>query len=334
MPGYFSEDEATSLLRTKYAPKIQDTIFKSNALFATLYQQRSFFRGGRTLTHPLMYEADVEGEGGEFDISDETFGTSTADAFNTSSFRWRAYQYPIKVHEIELAEFGDDDTRAINLLASRSQRAAMALSSRLGKHLFKAIGTGPKQILSLNDAFGRTNVYGTIDRSNADNAHFLCKQVNMDPAGTSTATTLTLRKVHDTIEEASEGQIRPKFGITDLQVYSKLWSLALTNQRYAATGQTTYLGFPAIQVDGIPIVKNKNADNDGLDGASEERRKIRFLNTDYWEFVTHQNYDWYVRPFRLVGNDGVVWVARIFWFGNVYTVNPRYNSELINIDED
>src|SRR3990167_8850933 len=279
MPGSFDEDEATSLLRTKFAPKIQDTIFKSNALFATLYQQRSFFRGGRTITHPLMYEADVEGEGGEFDVSDETFETSTADAFNTTSFRWRAYQYPIKVHEIELAEFGDDDTRAINLLSARSQRAAMALSSRLGKHLFKAIGTGPKQILSLNDAFGRTNTYGNIDRSNADNAWFLCKQVDMS-AGAGTATTLTLRKIHDAIEEATEGQIRPKFGITDLPTYSKIWSLALTNQRYQNTGRTTYLGFPAIEVDGVPIVKNKNADNDGPDSNSEEKRKIRVLNTE------------------------------------------------------
>ena len=329
----FNDDEATALLRERFAPKIQDVVFQSNPLFASLYGQREFFDGGRTLSQPIMHEDDVDGEGGEFDISDESFDTTTSDAFNTASFRWRAYQMPIKIHEIEIAEFGSNDARAINLLSARSQRAAKALSSRLGKHLFKAAGTGPKQILSLNDAFSQTNTYGQIDRSQADNSFWLCPQVTMDTASTGNAQSMTLRKVHDAIEEATDGTERPKFGVTDVPTYNMLWGLAISNQRYRDTGQTAYLGFPAIEVDGVPILKNKNADNDGTDDNSETKRKIRFLNTDYWKFVTHQDYDFYVRPFRLAGNDGVVWIARIYWFGNVYTVNPRYNSELIMIKD-
>jgi len=327
MPGVFNDEEATSLLRERFAPKIVDQIFQSNPLFKTLYEGRSTFDGGRTLSHPVMYEGDIEGEGGEFDVSDETFSTETADAFNVSSFRWKAYQFPIKIHEIEIAEFGNSDARAINLLAARSQRAAMALSSRLGKHLFKEAGVGPKQIHSLNDAFAQANVYGGIDRSQASNSWWQTKQQEMHA---TTATALTLRKVHDTIEDCSEGAIRPTFGITDLATYSKIWDLALTNQRYGDTRRTVFLGFPAIEVDGVPIIRMKQADNDGSDGANT-KRKIRFLNTDFWEFSTHSAYDFFVRPFRLVGNDGVVWVARIFWMGNVYTTAPRYNGELINI---
>jgi hypothetical protein len=327
----FNDDEATSVLRERFAPKIQDVVFKSNPLFASLYAGREFFDGGRTLTQPIMYEDDVDGEGGEFDVSDESFDTTTAEAFNATSFRWRAYQYPIKIHEIELAEFGSSDARAINLLGSRSQRAGKALSSRLGKHLFKAIGTGPKQILSINDAFGRTNTYGGVDRSVTANSFWLCGQVDMDSTSSDVATALTLRGVHDAIEEGTDGQERPKFGVCDVPTYNTLWGLAQANQRYRDTGQTAYLGFPAISVDGVPIIKNKLADNDGLDTNSATRRKVRLFNTEYWKFVTHQDYDFYVRPFRLAGNDGVVWIARVFWFGNVYTVNPRYSSELVNI---
>ena len=327
----FNETEATSMLREIFAPKIVDTVFQSNPLFAELYRRRSHFAGGRTLSHPLMHETDVEGVGGEFDVTDQSFGTETAETFNKSQFTWRAYQYPVKVHMIELAEFSDSDAAAINLIGSRSQQAALSLSYRLGNHLFKEAGTGPKQILSLNDAFGRSNTYGQIDRSAAGNSFWQAKQDNMDSTGGSTATALTLRGIHDTIENATEGQIRPTFGITDVEVYNKIWGLALSNQRYGDTGQTQYLGFPAFKVDGIPIIKSKLADDDGDDSAGNPKRKIRFLNVDFWHFASHRDYDFVVWPFRLREGDSPVWISRMFWFGNTYTDNPRFNSELINI---
>ncbi len=325
----FDLGRANGLIRTVYLPKIIDTVTNSNPLFLMMKDRGELFEGGETITTPIMYGEYVDGEGGSFGDTEDDLPSEAGEDAAATSFGWASYSQPVRITLRDLAKFASTDAGGIRLLRVRNQSAGMKMADRFGDHLYAAVGHDENDILSMNDLFSRTNTYGLIDRSASGNTFWLTQQVNADPASTSTATAITLRKIHDAIEAATQGNIRPDIGLTDETMYNRAWELQMANMRYGDTGLLKYGGFTGVVVDGVPIFKDSHFDNDGSDGANT-RHKIRFINLDFQHWLAHGDYNFAIRDLQFLDAASQVLLAQIFWFGQCYNDNPRYNSELIN----
>lgn len=319
---------ANGLMRTIFLPKIIDTVTKSNPLFLMMRARSETFAGGETFSQPIMFGEKVEGEGGSFGEDDTAFHSEPGEDAAAPNWNWVAYSQPIIVRMIELAKFANTDAAAVNLLQIRSQSAAMKMADRFGGHLYAQVGHNPKDILSVPDAFDDTIIYGGIDRAGAGNDFWKAQHVYAGTAGTATA--ITLRKVHDAIEAATQGTIRPDIGITSHAMFNRLWDLQMAKVRYADTDRLEYGGFTGIRIDGVPIFWDSHADDGGLDGSSHTLERIRFFNMDYLHWTTHQDHNFTLRDLEHLDANSPVMLGHIFWFGQFYCDNPRYQSELLD----
>ena len=218
----------------------------------------------------------------------------------------------------------------MRLLRIRAQSAGMKMADRFGDHLYAPVGHDITDILSTVDIFDDTITYGGIDRAAAGNDFWKAKHVDASTDAV-TATAITLRDVHDTIEEATEGNIRPDIGLTDKAAYNRIWELQMANMRYGDTDVVEYGGFTGIKVDGVPIFPDSHADNGGTDAGSNIRHTVRFYNLDYLHWVGHDDFNFVTTDLDFMSKTSPVLLSQIFWFGQFYCDNPRYQSELLRV---
>jgi len=320
---------ANNLLRTVYLPKMIDTITQANPLFLMLKQKSETFDGGETFSQPIMYGEYADGEGGWFGADDDTLASEGGDDAAAPFWSWVATNQPIRLHMIEDAKFANTQAAAANLVGIRSESASMKLADRFGDALYAPVGHSVKQILSLPDMFDDTITYGGIDRAAAGNDFWKAKHVYAGTAGTATA--ITIDKVTEAIEEATQGSIRPDFGITDHNMWRRIKSLQQAKTTWNAdSAELKVGGYTGVKVDGVPIFWDSHADNGGLDGSNKTLRRIRFLNLNYIHMLAHRDYQFSLRDFDWLAADSPVMLAQMFWFGQFYTDNPRYQSELLD----
>ena len=317
---------ANGLLRTVYLPKIIDTVTTSNPLFLMMRDRGEKFEGGETISTPIMYGEYAEGEGGSFGDTDDDLASEAGDDAAAVSFDWASYNQPIRINIRELAKYASSEAAAIRLLRIRSQSAGMKMAARFGDHLYASVGHDSDDILSVPDIFDDTITYGLINRSSTGNDFWKAKHVLAGTAGTATA--ITLRKVHDAIEEATEGNIRPDIGLTSKALYNRIWELQMANMRYSDTALLEYGGFTGVKVDGIPIFPDSHADDGGLDGSSKTLEKVRFFNLGYCHWMGHSDFNFVTTDLDFMSKTSPVLLSQILWFGQFYCDNPRYQSEL------
>jgi len=320
---------ANGLIRQLFLPKIIDTVTRSNPLFLMMRDRGERFEGGEMISTPIMYGEYQEGEGGSFGDEDDNMPSEAGDDAAAVSFDWASYAQPVRVTLRDLAKFASSEAAAVRLLRIRSQSAGMKMADRFGDHLYAPVGHDATDILSIPDIFDDTITYGMIDRAGAGNGFWKAKHVDASTDGT-TSTAISLRKVHDTIEEATEGNIRPSIGITDQALYNRIWDLQMDKMRYTDKAVLDYGGFTGVVVDGVPIFKDSHADNGGVDGSSNTRHILRFLNLDFIHWIGHDDFNFVVTDLDFVNKMSVVLLSHILWFGQFYCDNPRYQAELIN----
>jgi len=321
---------ANGLIRTVFLPKIIDTITQSNPLFLMMRDKGELFEGGETITTPIMYGEYAEGEGGSFGDTDDVLQSEAGEDAAGVAFDWASYSQPIRITIRDLAKFASSEAAAVRLLRIRAQSAGMKMADRFGDHLYAPVGHDITDILSTVDIFDDTITYGGIDRAAAGNDFWKAKHVDASTDAV-TATAITLRDVHDTIEEATEGNIRPDIGLTDKAAYNRIWELQMANMRYGDTDVVEYGGFTGIKVDGVPIFPDSHADNGGTDAGSNIRHTVRFYNLDYLHWVGHDDFNFVTTDLDFMSKTSPVLLSQIFWFGQFYCDNPRYQSELLRV---
>jgi hypothetical protein len=168
-----------------------------------------------------------------------------------------------------------------------------------------------------------------INRSSTGNDFWKAKHVYADGSAGTTATAITLRMVHNAIEEATEGSIRPDIGLCDKALYNRIWELQMANMRYSDTAVLDYGGFTGVKVDGVPIFPDSHADNAGVDGSANTLRTLRFLNLDYIHWIGHDDFNFVATDLDFMSKTSPVLMSHILWFGQMYCDNPRYQSELL-----
>ena len=318
---------ANGLLRTLFIPKLIDTVTQSNPLFLMMRERGETFDGGQTITTPIMYGEYAENEGGSFGDDDDDLLSESGDDAAGVSVEWASYSQPIKMRMREMAKFASSEASAVRLLRVRSQSASMKMADRFGDHLHAEVGHNTDDILSIEDIFDDTISYAGIDRAATGNDYWKAKHVDAS-GGTATATAITLRSVHDAIEEATEGPIRPHIGLTKKALYNRIWELQMDKVRYTDKAVVNYGGFTGVVVDGVPIGPDSHAGDDGVDGSAKTRHKVRFLNLDYIHWMSHGDYNFALREFDWMSAISQTLIAHILWFGQFYCDNPRYQSEL------
>ena len=319
---------ANGLLRTIFTPKIIDTVTQSNPLFLMMRDRGEQFEGGETITTPIMFGEYGEGEGGSFGDTDDELPSEAGDDAAGVAFQWASYAQPIRITLRELAKCASSEASAVRLLRIRSQSAAMKMSDRFGDHVYAPVGHATENIHSVPDIFDDTITYGGINRSSTGNDFWKAKHVTAGTPGTATA--ITLRMVHNAIEEATEGTIRPHIGLTTKSLYNRIWELQMANMRYADTAVVEYGGFTGVKVDGVPIFPDSHADTGGVDGSAKTLERVRFLNLDYMHWVSHGDFNFANTPLDYISKISPVLMSHILWFGQLYCDNPRYQSELLD----
>ena len=321
-------NEASSLLREIFLPKLIDSVFTSNLLLQKLYDNREYLDGGETFSIPLIYASDQEGEGGFYDDTVETLPLEQKEGINSMRGTWTSLVQPIAITNRELAKFGSSEAAAISLLRARTERAYMAMKERIQKAIFMPAGTGPFGLLTLEDIFDQNNTYLGIDRST--NPWWRAKEIsNSGTLGTAAA--LDLRRLQEAVLEVTEDEIGPSIMITTKQVFAKYWSSLQAQERYRSLEGQAGGGTQVLLFNDIPMYAMSKCPHDGLDGNSKERHKIYILNLNYLKLVVVRNWDMQFVPFQRVPGTQK-WVAEIHLFFQIVCTNPRYQAVFRDVD--
>ncbi len=199
-----------------------------------------------------------------------------SDAQVSAIWKWGCYRALFHVSDLARRIAASSSTPAglRNLFGRNMINGASKLASTLNAGLYTGAGTGTL-LAGFDEAFADDNTYGTIDRTNSDNAHW---RSNVFDPGSSTPLSFALirsdmGKIYDACGEV------PDLAYVSTDVFNTVASLFDSTRRYIQTIQTARgeitldAGYGALEVDGCMFVRDKDA----------PANKIYYVNSQYTE---------------------------------------------------
>lgn len=280
-------------------PRITDQIFRSNVLTNKLYKNGTKLSGGAFIVQNLAY---AEGPGGSFEGM-EAHDVSERDQFAPAIFNWKHYYVSITVRRAD--ELKNSGKAALGkLLMNKMKIAEKTMRNLLAQGIYSDGGSS-KDITGLRAMVATTAVYGNISKTT--NA-FWRSQVD------STTTTLSINSMRTMMGQCTEDTDTPDLMVCPQAVYDIYYGLLQPQQRFASESMAKG-GFTSIMFEGRPLAVDSHCPAGFL----------YFLNTDYIDFVSHEDenmrFEPFKRPFRQAGRS-----AFIYWFGNLTGSNCRFQG--------
>lgn len=336
--------EINAVTQDFFLPALSINFGSQNVILKMLKGKGKKLDGGPLIEKSLAYQYTKGGAFGRNQILDVS-GEQNIDAMKLP---FKYYYWPTNIPiQDQLENMGS--TRVIDIMEAKMQIINFGGTEMLASHLLNGYITGGAGIDSsltvnhLDHALDNTSgtlttltvgaaktVYGQIDKSTST---WFGGNV-ADAGGASHGPTFNnLMKAYTL---AHDGEIRPNLGLGNGITVDTYMKSQQPLQQYITEGTTKDMtaGFMRAAFMGIPVVADNHVPQETTVGTGKKGR-LYFLNTDYFEFITHENADFklkdgtWVQPF-----DQASLVATVIWAGNFYTWDPRRHAVLYDIDCD
>lgn len=304
----------TAIARRFIAPRIADTVYKSNALLYRLYaMNKVVIKGGTQIESPVIVSRMSSGG---FYQGSTVLTVTPSDTVINGAWAWKQAYVPIVVDGLtEIRNGGPAEiAQYIDLMAAQ---AKMEMSEILGESLWSDGISNPLYldgISAIVDNGTDTNVYGGISR-----AQYPQWSAQVD---NSTAA-LTLATMQALVGEATFGGRHPTICITTQKQYNEYYGLNTSIQRFVAgpggvDEQLAQAGFTNVLFNGIPLLVDSH-----VPAASMQ---MVFLNENFLTFYVAEGRDMYVEDFQTPVNQDAR-VSKILWAGNIVSNNPQTHAK-------
>jgi hypothetical protein len=281
-------------------PKVTDNIFRSNPLSMKLHRKGTKLDGGAYITQNLIY---AEGPGGAFEGL-EPLDVSEAEIITTAVYNWKHYYASVTIRRMD--ELKNRGRAAFGrLLTSKMRTAEKTMRNLIGQGIYSDGSTNTKLITGLRAMVTTGNVtYGGIN-----------KQTNTWWASqVDTNTALTISRMRTLMGQCTEDADTPDIIVGPQAQYDNYYDLLTPQQRFASKDMARG-GFTSILFEGRPFVVDSHC----------PAGFVYFLNTDYIDFVSHEDenmrFEKFRKPYNQAGR-----TAFIFWAGNLTGSNCRYQG--------
>lgn len=309
-------DAILSTTLKKYAPRIEDNVFKNNALlyYLTTGDRIERVDGGESLVEPLMYgkNSTVASYGG-YDPID----TTPQEGITSATYPWRQTAGSISISGIEEAK-NRGMSQVVSLFDAKMQQLEMSLEEWF-ETTFYLDGTGNagKDFLGIGYFIPddpTTGTVGGIDRADATNAWWR-------PTVTEVTGVLTLKKLSTLYNTISRGKDHPDFGLTDQKEY-QAYELLLQPQQRFENVDTAGAGFENLLYKQAAIMY---AELIPLDVGGDSQ--FFMLNSKYAKLKVHSDV-WFKPTAFVKPTDGDYRVAQVLCYGNLAFSNCARQGKL------
>lgn len=309
-------DQITSITEKNYIPKLQDNVYKSNAVLARLSQPGKLqkLNGGVSILQPIISSKPSTPNKGYFSDLD-TLTTDRSDDITGAVFNWKQIQEPIRISRLDMLKNAGDAAK-LKLIESKMKIADKNIRENLGYGLFS---DGTEYDAKIIDGFAAminaTSTYGGI--AVADLADWAAKV----SSNSGTARAVTLALMQNVFGQCTEDNDHPTMLTSKQAIYDQVWSLYQPHQRLMSEGMAK-LGFNnVLEFNGVPyIVDSHNADGE-----------ILFINEDYAQLAVHADENLRAETIERMETSASM-LSRIFWAGNLVCSNRRFQGKLKDLN--
>ena len=304
--------ELVSTTFRKHSKEIKDNLSTRNAFLKYMNRRGNTRKvdGGLTIATPLDYAAN----GTYQRYSDwDTLNIAQSDVITAAEYNWKQIALNVVASGREL-RINSGETQIINLAKARIKNAIRTFNNNFCSDLYSD-GSLTNQINGLQAIIADTNT-NTVGGIDANTWSFWQNTVRdaSDNSVTVSATTIEngmMLPLWLLLDRGPDDQ--PDLIVMDTVYYAYFENSQTSLKRYAKSDSAD---------GGFVSLKYKNADVifDGNSGIPASH--MYFINTNYFELVTHQDADLTVMDdMRPVNQDGSV--TPILWMGNVVCSNRK-----------
>lgn len=297
-------DNVNTFTGRRALPRVVDNIFRSNPTLLKLWQKGTKLDGGAYIVQQLGYG---EGPGGPFEGL-EPHDTTDAEIATVAVYNWKHYYASITIRRVD--ELKNNGRAAFGkLLQFKIETAQRTMKNLLAQGLYSDGSTNPKAITGTRAMVTASGVtYGNIDKTL--NSWW---RSYVDTTTTLAALT-TLGPIRTMLGQTTEDADTPDMLVSPQAIYDRVYNILQPQQRFASKAMAD-AGFTSIIVDGRPLTVDSHVPTGYLYA----------LNTDYMDFVSHQDENMRFEPFKSPYNQAGR-TAYIYWLGNLSGSNCRYQG--------
>lgn len=241
----------------------------------------------------------------------ENQNTSYNEKKTALVFDWRQYYVNISISGLDKLKNAGEN-KVIDHVKSEVQAAEMDIKDAFGTGMYSDGSTNPKSIAGCRAYLSTTATYGGISQSGES-----WLQAKVD----STTTTLSLAKMQERYEAASEPPKRPDLITTTETIFNRYWSLLQPQQRFSDS-ESANAGFKNLLFNGAVVLEDSYCPSGYM----------VFHNTEHIALYSHKQRKFpgeYIDFTKVEGQDAEI--ASIFWMGAMVCNAPRFQGVMTAI---
>lgn len=308
--------ELVSTTFRNHSKEVKDNVSKNNAFITRLYKKGNYRRedGGLTITAPLDYQANNTYQRySDWDI----LNISQSDVLTAAEYQWRQIAMNVVASGRDL-RINSGENRIINLVKARVKNAIRTFKNNFSVDVYSD-GTLSNQINGVQALISDTGIgtVGGIDSSAwpfwQNTVQSAAAPLQGGGAVTVSATTIEGQIMLPLYLELVRGDDQPDLIVSSNDWYSFFETSQVSLKRYVDK-DLAEAGFDNLRY------KNATCVFDGNSGIPTSH--MYFINSEYFELVTHQDADMAVlEEMRPINQDGEV--IPIIWMGNLICSNRK-----------
>lgn len=316
-PNSIFTEMVTTTLRN-HPTEVADNVSAHNALINRLKKKGKITKesGGYEIVRPLEYAENSTYQ--RFSGLD-TLNIGASDILSAAKYDWVQAAVHVIASGREL-RMNAGKEQMINLAKSRVKNALKTAANNQSIDTYSD-GSLTNQMGGLAHLIQNAGT-GTVGSINSTTYPFWQNKFR-EMAGTGTWSKSTIKGEMNALWLAlNRGTDKPDLLVMSHDVYSAYWESLQDLQRYADS-DTAKAGFNSLKYVTADVIFDSNSNF----GTTAE--KAYFLNTDYFELVTHKDANWTEMDEKVsVNQDGVV--IPILWMGQMVCSNRSLQGVLID----
>ena len=214
-----------AITKRNFIPKLIDNVRLSNSLLFALEKRKRMtsIDGGTDIRIPVRF-ARFSARG--WYQGAEVLSTAANEKKTALVFDWKQHFISISITGLDKLK-NSGDNKVIDHVKSEMEAAEEDIKDNFGTGVYSD-GTDPKEISGVRTYLSTTNTYGGIDQTGES---WLQAQID------SITTTLTLAKMQEMYESASQVPERPDLITTTETLFNSYWSLLQPQQRFSSSSE-------------------------------------------------------------------------------------------------
>lgn len=296
-----------AITKQGFIPKLVDNVKLSNAMLNYLDKNGGMenLDGGQDIRVPVRY-ARFSSRG--WYSGAESQLTAYNEKKTALVFDWKQFYINITISGIDKLK-NAGEAKVIDHVKSEVQSAEEDLRDSFGTGLYSDGSTDPKSIVGSQAWLSTSNTYGGISQSGES-----WLQSNID----SSTTTLSLAKMQERYEAASQPPERPDVITTTETIFNSFHSLLVPNQRFVDS-DSAKAGFKNLLFNGAVVFQDSYINSGDM----------VFWNTKYVKLYSHKDRKFpgeYLDFRKVEGQDAEI--ATIQWAGALVCSSPRLQAAM------